>query len=109
MTLEKPGHLYLKSDCWGKLHDQGSNDCAWGNSGGEQLRAVLTAGGGGRWKEGWGQTKKQGGGEGEREERFYNEIASPYSFSTAFLSLIFFFCIIQERSFSSFFSEGILL
>lgn len=54
-----------------------------------------------------GQTQRNRGGERERNVST-NEIASPYSFSCILISL-FFFCIIQERSFPSFFSEGILL
>ena len=102
--LEKPGHLYLKSDCWGKLHDQGSNDCAWGNSRGEQLSCHSQLGWRGDGRRDERQTKRNRGG-GREGNGSTNEIASLYSFSCILISLFFFKCIIQERSFSSFFSR----
>ena len=104
--LGKPGHLYLKLDCWGKLHDQGSNDCASGNRGGERLSCHSQPGWRGDGRRDEGQTKRNRGGEREGNVST-NEITSLYSFSCILISLFFFLCIIQERSFS--FLEGILL
>lgn len=88
--LEKPGQLYLKSDCWGKLHDQGSNDCAWRNSRGEQLSCHSQLGWRGDGRRDEGQTKRNRGG-GREGNVSTNEIASLYSFSCILISLFFFF------------------